>query len=253
VGSHVRVVFLVADDPIYLPAFMDRVLTVRAAATQSVYLVPARINGQSAIQNARRYYRTFGLHAAIQLGWRLLQVRAKRQSVEAVCRRRGVNAAAVHYANDAGFLEELRAISPDVVVSVSCPQILSRDLLEIPSVACLNIHGAILPAYRGIMPSFWMLANGEKCAGVSIHFVNEQIDAGDLCGQRTFDIEPTETLDQFLRRSKAVAADLVLEVLDAIERNAIKRVPLDLKSGSYYSWPDKEDVKRFRASGRRLW
>jgi methionyl-tRNA formyltransferase len=103
------------------------------------------------------------------------------------------------------------------------------------------------------MPSFWMLANGERRAGVSIHFVSEQIDAGDLCGQRVFGIEPTETLDQFLRRSKAIAADLLLEMLDAIERGAVARTPLDLTQGHAYSWPDKESVERFRASGRRLW
>jgi methionyl-tRNA formyltransferase len=249
----VRLVFLVADDPIYLPAFMERVLNVRAADTQAVYLVPARINRQSAVQNARRYYCTFGFHAAMGLGWRLLQAHAKRHSVKAVCRRRGLHAATVRDVNDAGFLEELRTISPDVIVSVSCSQIFGRDLLEVPFIGCLNIHGAILPAYRGLMPSFWMLANGEKRAGVSIHFTNEEIDAGDLCGQRTFDIDPTETLDQFLRRSKTVAADLLLEVLGATERNAVECVPLDPKSGSYYSWPNKEDVKRFRAHGRRFW
>jgi methionyl-tRNA formyltransferase len=98
-----------------------------------------------------------------------------------------------------------------------------------------------------------MLANDETQAGVSIYFVNELIDAGDLCGQRVFGIKPNETLDEFLRRSKAVAADLLIEVLRALEEGNVTRTPLDLAHGSYYSWPDKQAVERFRASGRRLW
>jgi methionyl-tRNA formyltransferase len=103
------------------------------------------------------------------------------------------------------------------------------------------------------MPSFWMLANDEKQAGVSIFFVNEDIDAGELCGQRTFEIRPGETLDEFLGRSKAIAAELLLDVLDDIENATASRAPLDLSMGSYYSWPDREAVRRFHATGRRLW
>ena len=98
-----------------------------------------------------------------------------------------------------------------------------------------------------------MLANGEERAGVSIYFVNEEIDAGELCAQRSFPVYPADTLDALLRRSKGVAAELLVEVLAAIESDAVTRTPLDLAAGSYYSWPDAEAVERFRVSGRRLW
>jgi methionyl-tRNA formyltransferase len=85
-----------------------------------------------------------------------------------------------------------------LIVSVSCPQIFKQPLIELPSKGYLNIHGAMLPAYRGVMPSFWILANGETEAGVSIFFVNDDIDAGALCAQRSFSIAEGETLDEFL-------------------------------------------------------
>jgi methionyl-tRNA formyltransferase len=253
VGSDVKLVFLTTVDPIYLPEFFKRVLDVHGAQTQAVYVVPPLYKGQTSVQAVRRYYQTFGLDGVIGLIWRLLQVKLKRQSIEAVCKKRGLLAAAVRDVNAPEFLKELGEMSPDLIVSVSCPQIFKKPLIELPPMGCLNVHGAILPDYRGIMPSFWMLANGEGRAGVSIYFMNEQVDAGDLCGQRVFDIEPTETLDQFLRRSKAIAADLLLETLDAIQRGAVTRTPLDVTQGRFYSWPDKESVERFRASGRRLW
>ena len=98
-----------------------------------------------------------------------------------------------------------------------------------------------------------MLANGEKKAGVSIYYVDTRIDAGELCGRRIYDIAPHETLDTFLRRSKAIAAELLLEVLDRIERGEITREQLNLAEGSYFSWPDPSAVRKFRAAGRRLW
>ena len=248
-----KLVFLTTVDPIYLPEFFARVLDTYGAQTQAVYVVPPLYKDQTPAQAVRRYFQTFGIEGVIGLVWRLLQVRLKRQSIEAVCKERGVRAAAVRDVNAPEFLEELGDMRPDLIVSVSCPQIFKKTLIELPPSGCVNIHGSILPNYRGIMPSFWMLANGESRAGVSIYFVNERIDAGDLCGQRIFAIDPTETLDQFLRRSKAIAADLLLETLDAIERGAVTRTPLDLTQGDLHSWPDKESVERFRASGRRLW
>jgi methionyl-tRNA formyltransferase len=248
-----KLIFLTAADPIYLPAFFERVLDLRAPETQAVYVVPPLFKNQTAVAAARRFRRTFGVHAAVGLAWRLLQARLRRRSIAKVCQERGVRVAEVRDVNAPEFLAELATMRPDVIVSVSCPQIFKEALIDLPSKGCLNIHGAILPDYRGVMPSFWMLANGEEHAGVSIFFVNEQIDAGDLCGQRIFDIEPDETLDRFLRRSKAIAADLLIEVLDAIHRGTVTRIPLDLAQGTYYSWPDREAVKRFAASGRRLW
>ena len=103
------------------------------------------------------------------------------------------------------------------------------------------------------MPSFWMLANGETTAGVTVHFVDERVDAGEVCGQAFFEIAPDESLDRFLQRSKHVAAELLMDVLARIESGTVERRPVDLTQGSYYSWPDRDAVKRFASAGRRLW
>jgi methionyl-tRNA formyltransferase len=151
------------------------------------------------------------------------------------------------------FLNRLRQEATELLISVSCPQIFRKPLVELPRRGILNIHGAILPQYRGVMPSFWMLANGEKQAGVSIYFVNEKIDAGELCGQEVFPIDPNETLDRFIWRSKRIAAGLLLRTIDALEQGTVRRQALDLAAGSYYHWPDPPAVRRFFASGGRLW
>jgi len=246
-------IYLTTDDPLYLPAFYERVLRARASDMKTVFVAPPLYKRQSALQAALRYARTFGLAAAAHLTARILEARLRRQSIEEVCRRHGVPCRPVEDVNAPEFLEELRRLGPDVLISVSCPQIFKKPLIELPPLGILNIHGAILPQYRGVLPSFWMLANGEKKAGVSIYYVDTRIDAGELCGQRIYDIPPEETLDGFLKRSKAIAAELLLEVLSDIESGQVMRRALDLNQGSYFSWPDASAVQKFRAAGRRLW
>jgi methionyl-tRNA formyltransferase len=253
VGARVKVVFLTTDDPIYLPAFFDRVLNDRGDETEAVYLVPPLYKGQTPARAAWRYYRTFGFRAVTGLAIRIARAKLRRQSIEDVCKRHGVEYRTAEDVNSPEFLDGLRAIGPDIVVSVSCPQIFKKDLINVPSFGCLNIHGAVLPHYRGVLPSFWMLANGEKEAGVTIHFVVEKIDAGDVVGQKVFEILPDESLDAFIRRSKAIAAELFLDVLRKIEDGTLAPEPLVVAEGSYYSWPDRDAVKRFHEAGRTVW
>jgi methionyl-tRNA formyltransferase len=249
----VRLGFLTADDPVYLPSFFELVLAEYHASTDGVFLVPPLYKGQTTTQAAWRYYRTFGAGAVAGLAKRIAAVKTARRSIARTCERFGVAHEVVTDVNSPEFVARLAQLGLDVIVSVSCPQIFKQPLLDVPAIGCLNIHGAMLPQYRGVMPSFWMLANGERQAGVTIYFMDEEIDAGEICAQRQFEILPTETLDQFLRRSKRVAAELLIDVLPSIERGTAAREPVDTTRGSYYSWPDKEAVRRFRAAGRRLW
>lgn len=248
-----KITYLTTDDPIYLPAFFDRVLSKFGRQTQAVYIVPPLYKNQTAVQAALRYYRTFGPMAFLGLAVRASMAKVRRQSIASVCNKHGILNELVPDVNAENFRQRLREAGTDLLISVSCPQIFKEPLIELPRLGCLNIHGAILPRYRGVLPSFWMLANKERNAGVSIYYVNEKIDAGDLCGQRIFEILPGESLDSFITRSKAIAAELLLEVLGKIEDGTITRSPLNLADGSYYSWPNKEAVMRFRANGHRVW
>lgn len=247
-----NVVFLTVDEPLYLPAFFERVLTERPD-TAVVFLVPPLYKGETSVAAANRYRSTFGWGATLSLARRVAAAKLRGRSVERVAERHGVPSEVVRDVNDEGFLDRLRQLGAEVLVSVGCPQLFRKPLIELPPLGCLNVHGALLPEYRGVLPSFWMLANAETVAGVSVFFVDEAIDAGELCGRRSFEIRPGESLDAFIRRSKAEAADLVLDVLGQIEEGTIERTPLDLAAGSYYSWPDRAAVERFHTAGHTLW
>ena len=253
-GASYEYFFLTTEDPLYLPTFFQIVLPalVRHHPVQ-VFSVPPLYKNQSSAQAARRYLASFGVAATVQLSMRIFRAKLVRRSIKSVCQREGVVHELISDVNASEFLDRLRQERTELLVSVSCPQIFRRALIELPPQGILNIHGAILPHYRGVMPSFWMMANGERQAGVSIYFVNEEIDAGELCGQEFFLVDPDETLDRFILRSKRIAAGLLLRTIAALEKGTIERRPLDLAAASYYRWPDGRAVRRFLASGRRLW
>jgi methionyl-tRNA formyltransferase len=247
-----NVVYLTTEDPLYLPSFFERVFSSNHS-TAAVVAVPPLYGNQTTLDAVHRYAATFGPRATYGLARRTVAARVRKRSIRTVCDRHGVPYQQAADLNDAAGLTMVKGFSPDVIVSVSCPQIFRQPLIDLPPRGCLNIHGAVLPQYRGVLPSFWMLANGETQAGVSIFFVNDEIDGGEICGQRTFEIRDDDTLDTLIRRSKEIAAELLLEVLAQIEQETVARRPLELSEGSYFSWPTRDAVRRFVAGGRRLW
>ena len=257
-----KIAILTAREPLYLPAFFDRFLARRAKDVVGIAVCSPVYKNQSAFSMLRRYVKAFGLGNAARLAWRVLGAKVKDclrigfrvrrfYSVESAAAYYGVCVWRPKDVNASEFLDLLRSAGVDLVLSVSCPQIFSEELIRLPALGCLNLHGADLPKYRGIAPSFWMLAKGEQEAAVTLFYVNAGIDTGDVAGKRRFPIRPQDTLDTFIQRAKREACDLALDVLDRIEAGTVQREPLEGK-GSYFGFPTREAYREFRRRGRRL-
>ncbi len=263
-----NLVILTAEDRLYLPAFFQRFLAKRARDTRAIFSCPLRYGKESTLDTLRKYRRAFG--------WRNTFKLAGKEAHARVCDRlglgRGANPSAGRYysiravaaqhaipyeiaddVNAESFRARLREMQTDLIVSVTCPQIFKKPLIETPRVACLNMHGALLPKYRGIAPSFWMMCHGETQAGVTVFRVNEAIDLGDVIEVESFPILPEETLEQFIIRSKAIACDVLLRAIDQIESGTATYRPLTKEGGSYFGFPDRAAYHKFLAQGRRLW
>ena len=259
-----NIVFLTADEPLYLPAFFTRVLNELAKDTRAVFLAPPRYGKDSSFQMARKYVCAFGWCNFVALARRTAMAklrdrlkigysRGQYHSIPSAAAAHGVPCERVPKVNDEAFLQRLRDMKTDLVVSVSCPQVFRKPLITLPPLGCLNMHGALLPKYRGIAPSFWMMVNGESRAGVTIFFVNEDIDAGDVVEVEEFDIDPHETLHEFIIRSKRIAADALLRAIQKAQAGSPKTTPLNKAAGSYFSFPTRAAYREFRRRGRRLW
>lgn len=174
-------------------------------------------------------------------------------SVRGAARRHRVPVERVPQVNAAGFVQGLRARGVELIVSIACPQILRRPLLEAPARGCINIHGALLPRYQGLFPSFWVLAKGERETGVTIHYLNEHVDQGDILMQQAVPIRDDDTMHRLVLRSKVdVGRKLLVEAVEQIERGDARGLPMDLSKASYFSYPDAAAVREFRTRGRRF-
>lgn len=156
--------------------------------------------------------------------------------------------------NTPEFIDKMRTLKPELFISIFCNQIFKHDILSIPKNGTINLHPALLPSYRGLSPTFWVLANGEKSTGITVHRVDsEAIDAGQILAQTRIPIHAHDTEYSLYWRCIRRAMPILQKVITSIARNQIRYVkPRRGVKPSYFSLPQKPDVNRFLGRGRKF-
>ena len=103
-----------------------------------------------------------------------------------------------------------------------------------------------------MMPNFWQMYHGNKTVGITIHTINPKIDDGEIILQREVEIQRQESLDSLIKHTKKIGAALMIEAIAAIKQRNVPSLPNDSSMASYYSFPTKDDVKKFKAKGYKL-
>ncbi len=134
---------------------------------------------------------------------------------------------------DAECVEYIKSFEPDVCVVVAYGQILSKEILDIPKYGCINIHGSILPKYRGPAPIHRAVINGDKEVGVTIMHINEGLDTGDIIKIGKIEIEDNETTGEVYDKLKVLGADLLIEVLNDFKNGIFNREKQDDEKSTY--------------------
>lgn len=154
--------------------------------------------------------------------------------------------------NESAVVERIRQENPDLIISVSMNQIVKKDILEMPPKRCINVHCAPLPRYGGMSPYVWALANNEDHSAATIHYMDEGLDTGDIIVQEKIKVVKNDSAFALFYRCCCQAGELLIKVVDDIEKGIVTHYEQDLSQKSYFSWPDKDCVKRLRANGYRL-
>jgi methionyl-tRNA formyltransferase len=142
-------------------------------------------------------------------------------------RERGVPVLQPEKVRDGKLAGALAALRPDVLCVVAYGRILGKDLLELAPHGALNVHGSLLPKYRGAAPIQWAIANGETETGVSIMQMDEGLDTGDVLLQRVLPIGPADTAESLSPALAAVGGEALVESLSALEAGTVIPVPQD--------------------------
>ena len=138
-------------------------------------------------------------------------------------------------------IEEIRALAPDVIVVIAYGQILPRDVLEIPKVACLNLHASLLPLWRGAAPIQAAIAAGDSQTGITVMYMDEGLDTGDILLARTIDIRRDESGGSLHDRLAQMAPDALLDSLGLLGSGSAPRIQQDNSLATYAPKLKRED------------
>jgi len=258
-----KIFIITQEEAFYLPAFFHTVLGTAARDVVGITVLPATMPQRGWATTIREHYQLYGLTTFLRQGVRFAGYRGlavterffplrRSYSVSAVAQRFDVPGYPTANINDPVYHETLRELSPDVIVSVNASQIFKKQLLALPRRGCINVHGALLPKYRGRLPSFWVLLNRESEAGVTVHFMNEELDGGPIIAQQRVPIDRGETQHSLITKTKQLGAQLLLESLGRLENGAVETQPNDREQATVYSFPTIEDGRQFRSLGLRF-
>ena len=121
------------------------------------------------------------------------------------------------------FIEEIKNLNPDVICVVAYGKILPKEILEIPKLGCINVHGSLLPEYRGAAPIQWAVLNGDKTTGITTMYMDEGMDTGDMILKQEVEIGEDETTGELWDRLSKIGGELLVKTLKEIEKGTAPR------------------------------
>lgn len=259
-----KFVFITQEDPFYVRLFFEEFLRAYPRRAEIAGVVVAPTMGKKSLAKlVRQMYDFYGLRDFLVMGMRYAFYKVANKlarllplgrfySIEQVCRHYGVPVYATANVNHEEFLAQLRVIDPDLIVSVAAPQVFKPALIGVPRLGCINIHNSRLPKYRGMLPNFWQMYNGEKSVGTTVHRINAALDDGEILLQSETPILAGESLDSLIQRTKRAGASLMQQAIEALRDGTAGSIVNAREEATYFTFPTREDVREFRRRGYRL-
>lgn len=138
------------------------------------------------------------------------------------------------------FAQQLREIAPDLLVTVAYGRILPQEVLDIPPYGCVNVHGSLLPKYRGAAPIQWSVINGDSITGITTMYTDIGMDTGDMLLKREVEIGINETAGELHDKLSIIGAEVLLETLKELEKGTLVRIPQPADEATYVTMISKE-------------
>ena len=224
-----NIVFFTQEDPFYVKIFFDEFLKNYAYTDEIKAVVISRsMAKKSNLKLAAQMYNFFGFYNFLRVGFQYAYVKVmgkkkiersgngsipKTYTVQQLASAYGLDVIERSDLNSRDFQHLIRQYDADLFISVASSIIFKKDLINIPKLDSINIHNAPLPNYRGMLPNFWQLYHGEKNAGITVHRIEEGIDTGDIVSQQSVPIEPDESLDDLIIKTKKEDAKILINVI----------------------------------------
>lgn len=258
-----KIIILTQKESLYLPDFFktvckelkDKVVCIVACPPMSLHGGP--------LKGFIRNFRLFGMKGTFIIGLRIIKAKlwgcffpkgpeGPFYSIKQVAKVFSIPYYEIARIEDKEFFALLDVYQPNFLVSVSFTQIIGKNIRDRFPLGCVNLHNGTLPRYRGLLPTFWVLRNGERKTAATVHDLGEKLDDGDILVQREISIDQEDTWDSLMRKTKAASAQAFLEAVQHIKSGTVNRKPNPKEDATYFSFPTASDRKAFLATGRRF-
>ena len=252
-----RIVIITQDEPFYLAENIDYLIKKIPENSKIVGCVLSEVSPfgkkETFMQKAFKTCNIFGYRFFFYYSFQYLISRiSQNKKVDVVLRHYDIDRIKLQkQINSQESVQIIESYKPDLLISILGNQIFKKPIINLAPKGCLNLHTALLPKYRGLMPTFWVLKNDEEYTGVSVFFVDEGIDSGPIVVQKTIKIGDM-TQQELIKATKKIGMDAIVEAISIIEKGDIKLIENDPSKKTYYSFPTRKDVREFLANGKKF-
>lgn len=252
-----RIVIITQDDPFYVTKSLGYFLSILPSHSEVVACVVNDASPfgkkESFLTKALNTYKIFGLKFFLHYAGRFLASKlGSANNIVKLLQEKAIPIIELEgNINSKLSVDAINEYKPDLLVSILGNQIFKEPIINLAPKGCLNLHTALLPKYRGLMPTFWVMKNDEKYTGVSVFYVDEGIDSGPIIVQKKVEIG-NRTQEQLIDYTKKLGMEAIAEAVDLIENDAVNIIENNPNDKTYFSFPTKADVKEFLAKGKRF-
>lgn len=252
-----NIVIITQDEPFYLAENLEYLIEKLPAHSKIVGCVVNDVSPfgkkETFLQKAKKTYDVFGLKFFVHYALKFIGSKFdKSKRINTVLERHGIDKIVLEKPiNQPESVATIKGYKPDLLVSILGNQIFKSPIINLAPKGCLNLHTALLPKYRGLMPTFWVMKNNERYTGVSVFFVDEGIDSGPIVMQEKVEIG-NKTQEELIKYTKKLGMEAIAKAVDLIEKDEVVLIENDDSQKSYYSFPTREDVREFLAKGKRF-
>ncbi len=256
-----KIWIITMEDPAYTVDFIKEIIAAKPDEVIGLTIAKGgrmKIGKEkSKLQYALSLLLIMGLPYSVQLAYRKIRYKIvrklfpeSRETLAGFARGHGVIVDYVDNPNSKKYLEKLGEYDLDLIINQS-QHILKKRLQNTPKIGVLNRHNALLPMNRGRLTPFWVLYKKEKETGVSIHFVTEDIDGGDIVVQKRFEIEAGDSFSRVVNKNYSLAGKAMIEAIELVGSGEYETMVNDKGEGSYNTTPTLGEAWEYRK--RDLW
>ena len=255
--SKMRIIIITQDEPFYLANNLNNLFETLPYHSEVVACV---VNDASPFGKKENFlrkgiktYNIFGIRFFLYYFFKFILRKLDRSAkVDAVLEKFKIPKVVLEKGiNNKVSIEIIESYKPDLLISILGNEIFKKEIFDLAPRGCLNLHTALLPKYRGLLPSFWVLKNDEKYTGVSVFYVDEGIDSGPIVVQEKVEIG-NKTQEELIVYTKKIGMKCIVKAVDLIYKDEVEIIQNDSVIMTYFSFPTKDDVKDFKRIGKRF-